>query len=111
MQVINHTQAEELMRSTGGKLFAVRFNKRSNGAPRRMTCRLGVRKGVTGEGKKFNDSDHNLLTVHEFVTGSAARDNQGRFVMGAVAADTQFRSVPLERVTWLRVRGREYQVQ
>ena len=104
MQIINTLEAERMMRATGGKLFAVRFDKRSNGAPRRMTARLGVRKGVTGEGKKFNDNDHNLITVNEFVSH---RDNDNLHR----CETTQFRSIPLERVTWLKVRGTEYQVK
>jgi len=39
-----------------GTFFSVQFIKK-NGDVRDMVCRLGVKKGVTGEGMKYDPSD------------------------------------------------------
>ena len=105
MQTISHKQAEDLMRATAGRLFRVNFIKRGNDAPRRLIGRLGVQKGVNGEGMKFNPRDLNLLVVHEFVgAGQGAGGRHSNL-------GTQFRMVPLERVEALRVGGQEYEVR
>lgn len=110
MQIITTQAAATLIRATKGKLFSVTFNKRTNNAPRRMTGRLGVRKGTTGQGKKFNDRDHNLITVHEFVSDpNMGRNAKGQF-QGSGNMQTQFRSVSIERITNLKLGGKQYLV-
>jgi len=54
--------AESLIKSTRGAIFGVEFIK-ADGSRRAMTCRLGVRKGLTGKGQAFDPSEHDLLTV------------------------------------------------
>ena len=44
--------------------FHVRFLK-ANGEVRDMVASFGVKKFVTGQGKKFEDVDRNLITVWE----------------------------------------------
>ena len=111
METITTQEAATLIRSTKGKLFSVIFNKRTNNAPRRITGRLGVRKGTNGNGKSFNDRDHNLLTVHEFVSDpNMSRNSKGHF-QGSGNMKTQFRSVSIERITSLKLGGKKYQVQ
>ena len=53
---------KELIESTAGKFFTVTFVKK-DGTIRTMTARTGVRKGVTGQGLKFNPSERNLKVV------------------------------------------------
>jgi hypothetical protein len=53
---------KELIESTKGKFFTVTFVKK-DGTIRTMTARTGVRKGVTGQGLKFNPSERNLRVV------------------------------------------------
>lgn len=112
MQVIDKRAAESMIRQSGGKLFSVTFIKRSNGARRRMTARLGVTQGVTGAGKAFNERDHDLITVHEFVTDprSIQRDEKGRIQGGTLVAG-QFRHVPVEGIINLKLGGQEYEVR
>jgi hypothetical protein len=47
-----------------GKIFSVTFVKK-DGSIRKMTARLGVKKGIKGVGLKFNPSDHNLMVVYD----------------------------------------------
>lgn len=104
MQIITQREAARLMRTSGGRIFSVSFIKRSNGARRRMIGRMGVTQGVTGEGKKFNDRDHDLVTVFELV--GAGQNAQGRHANGG----KQFRHVPIEGIESLRIAGTEYEV-
>lgn len=109
--VITEAEAVKLMRNTKGKLFSVVFEKRTKpGVIRRMVCRTGVRKGVSGEGQSFNPADHSLLTVHEFVTiPDTTRGQRGRFV-GNGNMGTQFRHVAFEGIRTLRIAGKEYEI-
>lgn len=47
-----------------GQIFGVQFIKK-NGSIRDMVARLGVSKGVTGEGMKYNPADFNLITAFD----------------------------------------------
>lgn len=48
-----------------GKIFTVKFIKRTTGELRTMNCRTGVKKHLKGGEKKFKDSNKNLLTVYD----------------------------------------------
>lgn len=78
-----------IRREAGATLFGVEFIKRSDGSLRRMVCRLGVAKGVTGEGRKFDPLSKGLLGVYDIQAGG-------------------YRMVPLEGVQVLRIRGVAY---
>jgi len=54
---------------SSGRVFGVTFVKRTNGEIREMNCRGGVRKGVTGEGMKYDPADHKLITVYDMQKG------------------------------------------
>jgi hypothetical protein len=47
---------------TNGKFFTVKFVKK-DGTLRRMTCRTGVSKGVTGKGLAFEPKEKGLKVV------------------------------------------------
>jgi hypothetical protein len=104
METISCRVAADLIRKSGGKLFSVQFRKRRDGSLRRMTARTGVRKGVTGEGQTFNPADHDLLTVHEFVTDPARERGRVRNL------ETQWRSVPIEGIQTLKLGGKTFEV-
>jgi len=62
---IQRHHVEPLVRTLtkNGQVFGVKFIKK-DGTLRRMACRLGVKKGVTGAGKRWDRADYpNLLTV------------------------------------------------
>jgi hypothetical protein len=50
--------------NTKGKIFSLEFTKR-DGTTRKMTCRLGVKKGLNGKGKRYNDQDKGIITVFD----------------------------------------------
>ena len=70
-----------------GKIFAVKFIKRTNGEIRIMVARTGVTSFLSGRGRKFKDSDHNLLTVFDM-------QKQG------------YRCIPLESILELNHHGK-----
>ena len=55
-------QIANLIKGTKGKFFSVEFIKK-DGSLRRMTARLGVRKGITGKGLAFNPAERDLMVV------------------------------------------------
>tara|TARA_R110000868_G_scaffold154729_1_gene380843 strand:+ start:5253 stop:5528 length:276 start_codon:yes stop_codon:yes gene_type:complete len=59
---MNTQNIAELIKSTKGKFFSVEFVKR-DGSVRKMTARLGVRKGITGKGLAFNPAERDLMVV------------------------------------------------
>lgn len=54
----------------GGKIFSVTFIKRTTGQKRKMVARLGVRKYVSGAGRKFNPTMKNLVSVFDMQKGA-----------------------------------------
>ena len=89
---ISKVTAIEMIRGSKGKVFGVTFIKRTTGEVRTMQARLGVRKGVTGEGLKFNPKDYALIPVYEM-------------------PKQQFRMVNLEGLTNLSIEGEKYEVE
>ena len=51
------------IRDTKGKFFTVTFIKK-DGTERKMTARVGVKKGVKGVGHSYIPSDKGLITVY-----------------------------------------------
>jgi len=109
--VVTESEAVRLMKGTKGKLFSVVFEKRTKpGVTRRMVCRLGVRKGVTGQGQAFDPAAHSLMTVSEFVTNpDTTRGQRGKFVGGGNMG-TQFRNIPFEGIVSFRIGGTTFEV-
>ncbi len=81
--------ALDVIQKSKGKFFTVEFVKRTTGEVRKMNCRTGVKKGVTGIGKPFNDSDKGLVTVWD-------------------AKISQFRSIPIENIIKITSQGVEW---
>lgn len=76
----------------GGKIASVTFVKRSDGMERKMLCRVGVRKGVTGRGAAYDAESKNLLTVYDM-------EKQA------------FRTIPAENVVEVKARKQQYTFQ
>ena len=53
----------------GGKIFSVTFVKK-NGETRVMNARMGVSKGISGSGMKYNARERNLLPVYDMQKGA-----------------------------------------
>jgi len=70
-----------------GRIFSVKFTKK-DGSERKMVCRKGVKKGLTGSGAKYNPVERGLLAVYD-VQKRAYRslnfDTLQEFKMGGVS--------------------------
>ena len=53
----------ETIQKAKGHFFSVEFNKRTTGEIRKMICRRGVSKGVTGVGLAYDPMEKGLCTV------------------------------------------------
>ena len=76
----------------GNQFFTVSFVKRGDGSLRKMNCRKGVHKEVTGEGIKYDPESKGLVCV---------RDVQAR----------AYRMIPLENIVSINITGRKYKVK
>lgn len=70
-----------------GKIFSITFIKRTTGLPRTMTARRGVTAHLTGEGLRYDPSEHDLMTVYDL-------------------DKCAYRTVPLDAVVSLRHHGK-----
>lgn len=48
-----------------GKFFSVHFIKRTTGELRKMNCRFGVKRYLSGEGAKYDFESKNLISVFD----------------------------------------------
>lgn len=65
---ISKKNAYEMMLTTKGKIFGVKFTKK-DGTTRRMACRLHVTKGVKGVGLKYIPITKGLMGVYDMNNG------------------------------------------
>jgi len=63
-EIIDKLEAYLLMKESQGKIFSIRFTKK-DGTIRKMTCRLGVHKGVNGHGLKYNPLEKRLICIYD----------------------------------------------
>ena len=90
MKTINKQNVKKYIHAANGKIFAAVFTKK-NGEKRKMVCRQGVAKYVTGKGLKFKPEERNLIGV---------------FDMHKKA----YRFINVETLQSLKVKGKEYKV-
>lgn len=55
-----------VLRNSNGKVFRVKYIKRTTGEMRDLVGRFGVTKGVTGKGMSYDPADKGLMTVYDF---------------------------------------------
>jgi hypothetical protein len=53
---------KQVIQETKGKYFSVVFTKK-DGSTRRMTARLGVKKGINGKGMNYDPNEKDLMVV------------------------------------------------
>lgn len=88
MKQIDTTKAEKLIKKTKGQVFTAVFTKK-DGTVKKMNCRLGVSKGVNGNGLAYNPADYDLITVWDM----KAQD---------------YRMINLKTLTALQIKGEFY---
>lgn len=87
---MNKYEIYEKIQQNKGKIFTVTFTKK-NGDTRVMNCRLGVRKGITGEGMRFDALSRDLLPVWDIKAEG-------------------YRMINLATITHIKIGGKEYVV-
>lgn len=85
------TDILQMIRETNGKFFTVEFIKK-DGSIRKLTGRLGVKKGVKGVGMAYDPLSKGLLPVYEM-------------------ANDGFRMINLETILSLTIDGITYNIQ
>lgn len=55
---------QEIIKLVGNKFFTATFTKK-DGTLRKLNCRLGVKKHLTGGGAKYDAAKYDLLTVYD----------------------------------------------
>ncbi len=64
MNVINFWDARQKIYSTKGKIFTAIFTKKS-GEERKINCRLGVHKDLSGKGLNYDPDSKGLINVYD----------------------------------------------
>ena len=72
------------------RMFSLEFIKK-DGTKRVMLARFNVTKDLKGKGGWYNPADYNLMTVYDMNKSA-------------------YRSVPLDRLLWIRTKGKRYYV-
>jgi hypothetical protein len=88
---ITKQQAAGLISRNRGKFFTVTFTKRTTGETRVLNGRQGVTKHLKGGEAAYNFSEKRLLPVFDVVKG-------------------EYRSIPIEGITEVKILGRTFQV-
>lgn len=85
-------QVLDFIQDTEGKIFSIRFTKRTTNETREMTCRTGVKKYLAKEPKKAGISfrAHDLIPVYD---------------MHAPDPEKGYRSIPIEGITEIKMHG------
>jgi hypothetical protein len=90
MKVMSRDEVRESIMNLKGKLFSVVFIKK-DGSERKMLCRTGVKKGLTGEGLAFDPIQKNLVSVWDMQASG-------------------YRFIPVDRILSIKLQGETYEV-
>ena len=109
MNLINTKQAIELIESTRaqGTIFTATFEKRTTGDIRKMNARLGVKKGVTGEGMKYDPKGKNLIACYDV---QKAQEMKAQGLDEVTSAKKSYRMINAEKLLNATGGGEFYQV-
>lgn len=58
---------DEFVKDKNGRIFSIKFLKRSDGTERTMVCRTGVKKFLKEGEPAYDPKDHNLIWVYDMV--------------------------------------------
>lgn len=102
---ISREKAVRFINATGGKLFSVKFIKRTNGAERTMHCRKGVKKYLAKnpkcEGLDFKRYD--LIPVFDMDAPAPKKCTDGR-------TKGDYRSIPADAIIGIMIAGKWFDV-
>ena len=84
---ISKATAKDMIQNSKGKIFTTTYIKKDN-SKRVMNCRLEVKKGVTGEGLKYNPDEYNLIPVYDMQSRGFRMVNVDTLVSLSIANET-----------------------
>jgi hypothetical protein len=90
MKTMSRDEVREAIMSLQGKIFSVHFIKKDN-TERKMVCRTGVKKNLTGEGLAFDPIEKNLVSVWDMQANG-------------------YRFIPVDRILSIKMQGETYEV-
>jgi|TARA_R110000824_G_scaffold175296_1_gene353658 hypothetical protein len=88
---IDKNTAIKMLKDSKGKIFGVKFIKRSTGDIRTMSARLGVSKGVKGIGLQYDPESRQLMPVYDM-------------------HKQEYRMINLETMYTINIKGQEYSI-
>ena len=84
---ISKATAKDMIQKSKGKIFTTTYIKKDN-SKRVMNCRLEVKKGVTGEGLKYNPDEYNLIPVYDMQSRGFRMVNVDTLVSLSISNET-----------------------
>jgi len=84
---ISKATAKDMIQNSKGKIFTTTYIKKDN-SKRVMNCRLEVKKGVTGEGLKYNPDEYNLIPVYDMQSRGFRMVNVDTLVSLSISNET-----------------------
>ena len=93
MKTITKNEASEMVKNYNkSQVFSVIFVKRTTGEIRKMSCRKGVKKYLTGGELKYDLSQKNLVGVFDMNI-------------------REYRTIPLENIQQVSIKHEKYKVE
>lgn len=86
------SEVEKFIKETHGKIFSIRFIKRTTAELRSMVCRTGVKSHLAGGDPAYDPKKHNLIWVYDM-------------------AKKGYRSIPKEGITEILIDGNWVKVE
>ena len=84
---ISKATAKDMIQNSKGKIFTTTYIKKDK-SKRVMNCRLEVKKGVTGEGLRYNPDEYNLIPVYDMQIGGYRMVNVDTLVSLSISNET-----------------------
>jgi hypothetical protein len=91
-RTMNRKHVVSAIKKTEGRIFTVKFIKRSTGEERVMKCRYGVARDLKGVGPAYSAEEHKLITVYDI-------EKEG------------YRAIPIESISYVKIDGVEHTVK
>ncbi|CAB4149095.1 hypothetical protein UFOVP529_48 [uncultured Caudovirales phage] len=91
MKTITAIKAAEMLAGTEGKIFSVKFVKRTTGEVREMVARTGVKAHLKGGDAAYSFSAKSLLSVYDLQAKG-------------------YRSIPLDAIVSIKAGGEEFTI-
>ena len=84
---ISKATAKDMIQNSKGKIFTTTYIKKDK-STRVMNCRLEVKKGVTGEGLRYNPDEYNLIPVYDMQSRGFRMVNVDTLVSLSISNET-----------------------